>query len=76
MWVGTQREHHASLRAELPSLRDIAIFGEGPTKWQNLPADAEGFEDEVLAVCAMVLRGDPRIGVIPKARKKRAVARR
>lgn len=70
VWLGTTRAHHASLRAELPSLRDIAIFGPKGSKWQNLPADGERFEEEVLAACELVLQGDPRIGVIPTKRAK------
>jgi hypothetical protein len=73
VWLATTREHHDSLRLELPSLRSIGVLaGGGETGWQMLPADEESFEEEVLRACAMVLREDPRIGKIPKAKKPRA----
>ena len=69
VWLATTREHHESLRAELPSLRSIGVLaGGGVTGWQNLPADGADFEDEVLRACALVRAGDPRIGKIPKRR--------
>lgn len=67
VWLATQRQHHESLGAELPSMRSIGVLaGGGVTGWQNLPADGEDFEDEVLRACALVRAGDPRIGKIPK----------
>ena len=72
VWVATTREHHASLRKDLPSLRSIGVLAGGAeTGWQILPAGEETFEDEVLRACAMVLREDPRIGKIPKPKKPR-----
>ncbi len=72
VWVATLAEHHTSLRAELPSLRSIAVFGPGETAWQIIPADDPGFEDQVLRACSMARKGDPRVGKIPaKKRKKR-----
>ncbi len=71
VWVATTKEHHASLRRELPSLRSIAVFGVGETGWQVLPVDADGFEGSVLRACALVRAGDPRIGKVPKTKKKR-----
>lgn len=73
VWLATTREHHASLRKELPSLRSIGVLGGGgETGWQILPAAGPDFEDEVLRACAMVLRGDARIGKIPKPKKPRS----
>lgn len=69
VWIATDREHHASLEKELPSMRSIEIFGDGPTHWRNLPATSLGFEEEVLRLCELIRRGDPRIGRIPKGRK-------
>jgi hypothetical protein len=72
VWVATTREHHASLRAELPGLRSIgSLAGGAETGWQNLPADDEGFEEAVLRACALVRAGDPRIGKIPQRRGPR-----
>lgn len=73
VWVATTHAHHASLRAELPSLRTISVFGQAESSWQNLPADGAHFEDEVMRVCALVRAGDVRVGRLP-ASKKRAAA--
>lgn len=70
VWVATTAEHHASLRRELPSLRSIAVFGPGESGWQVIPVAGETFEDEVLRVCAMVRKADPRVGKTPKPKKR------
>jgi hypothetical protein len=69
VWVATTAEHHESLRKELPSLRTIHLLGEAPTNWQCLPETGPDFEAEVMRVCEMVKKRDPRVGKIP-ARKK------
>jgi len=66
VWLATTREHHESLRVDLPSLRSIGVLGDGVTGWQCLPAGGEHFEDEVLRACALLRAEDPRIGKIPK----------
>ena len=76
VWLATTHEHHASLRAELPSLRSISVLGAGVTGWQLLPADDPGFEDAVLRACALVRARDERIGKVPKPRSPRAAAAR
>lgn len=68
VWIATTTEHHESLRRDLPSMRDIEIFGPGPTGWQVLPASSGDFEESVRLACELVLRGDERIGKIPKTR--------
>ena len=70
VWVATTKEHHASLRRELPNLRSIAVFGVGEIGWQMLPVDAEEFEPSVLLACALVRAGAPRIGKVPKPKRK------
>ncbi len=69
VWLATTKEHHASLRAEFPTMRSIRVLGKGVTGWQILPADAPDFEESVLRACELIARGDPRIGKIPKARR-------
>jgi hypothetical protein len=68
VWVATAKEHHASLRLEMPNMRSIKVFGVGETAWQVLPADADDFEESVLRACALVLASDPRVGKVPKAK--------
>lgn len=70
VWVATEFEHHASLRAQLRSLRSINVFGPGESAWQCIPSDGDRFEEEVLRVCAMIRAGDPRIGRVPGAKKR------
>jgi hypothetical protein len=78
VWIATTPDHHASLAADLPSMRSITVFGPGVTGWQNLPSDAIDFEESVERACRMVERGDLRIGKIPgaKSAKKKAGAAR
>jgi len=71
IWIATDRQHHESLRRDLPSLRSISIFGSGESNWQNLPSGARDFEESAMRLCEMVLAGDERIGRVPKPRKKR-----
>ncbi|MEO5666510.1 MAG: hypothetical protein ABIR96_00480 [Bdellovibrionota bacterium] len=69
VWIATKAEHHASLKKELPSMRAITIFGDGPTNWRCLPASAPDFEKCVGRACEMVLCNDERIGSYPKPKK-------
>jgi hypothetical protein len=71
VWLATTREHHASPRKRLPGMRTIGLFGGAESGWQNLPADGERFEEEVMKACNLILRGDPRIGKTPKRRVKK-----
>ena len=38
-------------------MRTIALFGGAESGWQNLPADSEHFEEEVMKACTLILRG-------------------
>lgn len=69
VWIATDRAHHESLKAEMPSLKGIEIFG-GDTGWRILPESALAFETDVLHACGLVLRRDPRIGKVPQGRRK------
>lgn len=72
VWIATTHEHHESLQKIFPSMRSIELFGSLPTSWQNIPFDADDFEESVNTVCELILRNDPRIGKIPKKKKKSA----
>jgi hypothetical protein len=69
LWVATVAEHHASLRKQFPALRSIQAFGPGPTGWQVLPSDVDGFEESAIEVCKLVRNRDPRIGKIPAKKR-------
>ena len=70
VWIATSKQHHASLKEELPSLCSVYLLSEGKseTNWQMIPLDAEEFEEEVLRACELILDGDSRIGRIPKSK--------
>ena len=71
VWLATTLEHHESLRREFPNMRSIRVLGEGQaTGWQILPVDAPDFEESVLRACELIVAGDPRIGKVPKTRKR------
>jgi len=76
VWIATTREHHASLRSELPSMRSISVLaGGGVTGWQILPVESDDFEEQVLRACELVRKGDARIGKVPEKRKRKAAKR-
>jgi hypothetical protein len=74
VWLATTEEHHESLAREFPRMRSIQLFGKGITGWQVLPADAPDFEQAALHACDLILARDPRVGKVPKSRRK-AIAR-
>jgi hypothetical protein len=69
VWLATTKEHHASLRGDLPNMRSIHVLGKKVTGWQVLPADAPDFEESALRACELIAAGDPRIGKVPGARR-------
>ncbi len=70
VWLATTEEHHESLRDEFPNMRSIRLLGKEITGWQILPADSPDFEETALRACELIRARDPRIGKIPKARRK------
>jgi hypothetical protein len=69
--VCTSHEHHASLRAEFPSLIQHPVLG----KWLYLSETVETFERDARRLVQRVREGDPRLGILPSARRKRASRR-
>jgi hypothetical protein len=65
-WIATSKIHHASLKAELPSIVSIPVLGPKETGWQLLSANDEHFEEQAIKICDLVKKNDPRIGKIPK----------
>ncbi len=70
MWLAVTDGCHAEIRKEVPQLRDLKMFGDGPTSWQVLGEDLPDFEETALKICALVLKEDRRIGRVPKTRLK------
>lgn len=71
IWVAAIEGSHESLRQEFSSMRDIEMFGPGPTGWQVLPSDAADFEESCYRLCQLLNQRDPRIGKIPKTKTKK-----
>lgn len=70
VWLATDKKHHTSLKKLFPSMRSIKVFGGKESNWQNLPADANDFEEMVTQACELILRRDDRIGRETKTRSK------
>ena len=66
--VCTSHEHHASLRADFPALVQHPILG----KWLYLSEAADSFERDARRLVQRVRARDPRFGILPSVRKKRA----
>lgn len=67
--VPTDRTHHDALRAEFPDLVVHSVL----SKWLYLPESADAFERVAQALVRLARRRDPRLGVLPQTRKRRAV---
>ena len=71
VWLATTPEHHETLRAEFPTMRSVGLLGKKITGWQVLPSESADFEEAAIRACELITAGDPRIGKIPGARKKK-----
>jgi hypothetical protein len=72
VWLATTKEYHESLKKDFPSMRSITILGGKESAWQILPEESDSFEEDVAKACSLILKGDVRIGKIPKPKKKPA----
>jgi len=74
VWVAMMPERIESVAKQFPALRLIEMFQTtgrtGFSGWLNLPESEEGFEESVYELCRLVASGDPRIGKIPKPKKR------
>jgi len=71
VWLAIPHEHHPTMKKEFPCLRSVRLLGTVETVWQNIPVEDDDFETLVLKACGLILKGDLRIGKIPKPKKKR-----
>jgi hypothetical protein len=74
VWLAIPHEHNPSLMKEFPCMRSVRLPGTIETVWQNIPVDADDFEELVLKACALIIKGDMRIGKIPKQKKKKGIS--
>jgi len=65
--VPTEHVYHAALRAEFPMLAPHPIL----PKWLYLPEEADSFDRIAAAIVALAQRRDPRVGTVPKTKKKK-----
>jgi hypothetical protein len=72
VWLATTAEHHATLLREFPNMRSIELFGKDVTHWQLLPPDAPDFEESALRACDLIAARDPRIGKVPKSKRRKS----
>lgn len=75
VWVAMQPEFTDSVRKDFPALRPIELFvarsRTGFSGWLNLPHTDDAFEPSALALCRLIIHGDPRLGKIPNSSKPR-----
>lgn len=75
-WAGvlvcTDRDRQPALCAEFPTLTPHTIL----PKWLYLPESDAAFERTARRLVQLARQRDPRLGVVPKPRKKRAVQKR
>ena len=69
--VCTTHEHHESLRADFPSLVQHPVLG----KWLYLSDATPTFERDARRLVQLVRARDPRLGILPSTRRKRAKKR-
>ena len=63
IWIATSKEHHNSLKKDIPELGSFFINkDERHGNWLFLPGDTEDFEEQAIKLCEMISHGDPRIG--------------
>ncbi len=62
----TSREFQPSLIKDFPVLKPHPVLG----KWLYLPDDLEEFEETASELVEAIQRGDERLGIEPKERKK------
>jgi hypothetical protein len=63
IWVATSKEHHQSLKNNVPELGTFFLKGDDRhSNWLLLQDNAEDFEGAAIKVCELITHGDPRIG--------------
>lgn len=68
IWISTRREHHDSLKAEIPPITQFELEEGFDTAWLLLNDQHDDFETAAIALCELVKHKDHRIGkVTPKS---------
>lgn len=64
LWIATKKEHHASLKAEIPAITDF-VFDAGEnaeSAWLQLKEDHDDFETAAIRICELISQRDKRVG--------------
>jgi hypothetical protein len=65
IWVATSKDHHESLKNNIPELGAFFINNnERQGNWLFIPDNEDNFEGAAIKVCELILHGDPRIGKV------------
>ena len=71
IWLAINSEYSENLKTEFPSL--AAIHGlphkSEIAEWLLLSSDAEDFEGSAIKICELIVKGDHRLGHIPRSRR-------
>jgi hypothetical protein len=70
VYVCVERGHHAALMREFPELAPHSVL----TKWLYLPESHNRFETVAARLVELARRRDPRIGVLPQAKRGKKAA--
>ena len=70
--VCTERIQHVSLVADFPELIPHPVL----PKWLYLPESADSFEKAAAKLVELARCRDPRIGVLPRPRKKKSIPKK
>ena len=68
MWIYTTVEHLESLGKEFSHLPKRYLWRSGKNGWVILASRLEDFEENAFRACALILKGDRRIGRITRGR--------
>jgi hypothetical protein len=66
--IPTSREYHELLFKDFPDLVSHPVLG----KWLYLPQQTENFEEILAKLIRLIRKQDPRLGIIPKEKKKKS----
>jgi len=68
IWIATTRDHHHSLKVDVPAVSEFQLEEGIDTAWLLLNHEHDDFESAATKICQLVAYKDPRIGkVTPKS---------
>jgi len=70
IWVCIPNTFCQEMKRSFPALRGVSFFANENSAWQCLPQAHPDFEELALELSKMIRSKDPRIGRIPKTKRK------